>query len=474
MGKKRKNYYVDKSALKKQKTSNYNKLTVGVNGFIISHDKGKAQPCTKNTFQLLNHYADCFYGEYKGYSSISGDNSDVQNKPKDALYMVAHPEIVWDEKESDTDDIDAALAKEVSSLQKSVKSAEQKTFRFYRLKSGCNNMIFIKVNDIKPSLFLYKLVKDLVINSNSLFATPSILRIHPVDVTCKAHLVDIQTMAETYIPKGLNALWEEVKGKENLSKEFGIVFRQRNNNHLSKADVRSVVVSAARDSCSGWVFNSNAIEFLLIIEVIQVVCGMGVSYDYFDFKKLNIHELRLSIQTVNTESASLCNADTASSANITPRYDEQDAKNVSDAKIMTKVDVSDVINCAVSKECIDDVVYDEDASLCNSESDIASSDDVNLLKTVRKAEHVCDTKTILGMDIPIRAVTLDSAMSKECNEDTLIAEDKCMSNLNKDLHADTNINPKFLNERALSNRNLDLADDQSDKKNTATSSDNCV
>ena len=290
MGKKRKNYYLDSSSrsTKKGKFFQHSKLSVGVSGFVVSHDRGKAHLCTKNVFQLLNHYADQFYGEFK-----SGNSSDKLTEPDTTKELPTdQTDILHDE--SDDDDIELALAKEVQSLQKSVKSSEKTFFRFYTLKSGCNNMIFMKANDVTPSILLHKIVDDLILTSNDIFATPFILRTHPVDATCKAHLSDIKTLAESYVSKGFNTLWKEVKDKDKLKKEFSIVFRQRNNSHLHKADVQNAIICAIRDSGSDWAVNFKSTKFVLIIEVIQVVCGMGVSYDYFQFKKLNIHELRLS------------------------------------------------------------------------------------------------------------------------------------------------------------------------------------
>ena len=289
MGKKRKNYYVDKSSLKKRKYANVISLATDACGFLITHDKGREKLCTQNAFRLLNHYADHWYGEYKFNSDDSLDKqapSMDDNKEKD--------------DESDFDDIDLALAKEVETLQKSVKSKNKDMFRFHKATTKCNHSIFIQSVGFEPSLFMYELVKKLSVVGSNDVATPFILRMHPIDKACKAHLKDITTLAETYISNALNTLWDIVDDKDNLKKEFGIIFRHRFNDTVKRDDVYDIINSVMQDASCEWHFNCRTNKFVLIIEVLRNVCCMGVAYDYLRYKKLNIKELQLS---VNLDSA---------------------------------------------------------------------------------------------------------------------------------------------------------------------------
>ena len=315
MGKKRKGYYFDKSS-KKGKTSKDVKLTVGMTGFVVSHAKDRAQSCTRETFQLLNHYADLFHGEYQSKDSVDSKTSQEKTVSLEA--------------ESDIDDMDLALTREVETLQKSVNSTETNSYRFYKVQCKCNHMLFFKANDIKPSIFLHKMLNELIGKKNDIFATPHILRMHPADITCKAHMNDIEKMTESYICKALDELWDELDDKEGLRKQFSIVFRQRNNNHISTQDVRSVLTEAVRNSSAGWKYDCRTTKFVVIVEILQVVCTMGVAFNYSHFKKLNIHELRSSgIPEINSPEEKMSEEDKTTSV---------DQKSILYSNIDTKIE----------------------------------------------------------------------------------------------------------------------------------------
>ena len=339
MGKKRKGYYFDNSS-KKGKTSKDVKLTVGMTGFVVSHAKDRAQSCTRETFQLLNHYADLFHGEYR-----SKDSLDSKTSQKKTVSL---------EAESDIDDMDLALTREVEALQKSVNSTETNSYRFYKVQCKCNHMLFFKVNDLKPSIFLHKMLNKLVGEKNDIFATPHILRMHPADITCKAHMNDIEKIAESYICKALDELWDELDDKEGLRKQFSIVFRQRNNNHISTQDVRSVLTEAVRNSSAGWNFDCRTTKFVVIVEILQVVCTMGVAFNYSHFKKLNIYELRSSgIPEINSPEEKMSEEDKTTAV---------DQKSILYSNIGTKIEdeKSATLEKLVSQSCKD--VTDSDIS----------------------------------------------------------------------------------------------------------------
>ena len=303
MGKKRKNYYVDKSKSKKGKFGpSYGKLVAGVCGFIITHDRGKEKLCSQNAFRLLNHFADRWYGEF---NKPDGTNSEEP---------IEDCEVGNLESDSDSDDIAQALCKEVETLQKSIASKSSSKLRFNLLKTGCKNLIFVKSEDLGPSTFMQRLMVELKKNSTDLFATPFLLRMHPADVSCKAHLNDIKQLADSYLPTAFDKLTSET---DEIKKEFDIIYRHRNNDHLSRIDIIDVIKAVVEDNSCLWTYNCRSNSFVLIIEVLRNVCFIGVADNYNLNKKLNVKELRLS-QNMHSNSDNITkNKPVQTSVNIT-------------------------------------------------------------------------------------------------------------------------------------------------------------
>ena len=296
MGKRRKNYYVDKSNLKKKRFdfSISEKLAAGVCGFLISHDRGKEKRCIQESLQLLNHFAEMWYGAFKEmpkfadvkyYETVNGKTHTLSSLPNN--------ENPVRDNESESEDIELALSKEVKELQQSVKSNQEK-YRFNAVKTGCNNLIFIKSKDIQPSLFIQKISQDLFQAKKALFVTPTVLKIHPADVSCKAHLQDMKCELENYLPNAFDKLLQLYPDCNDLTKEFTIIYRHRNNDNVSRNDVYEVVTTVISDIGCLWKYNCRSNTFFLIIEVLKAVCLIGVSIKYTKHKKLNIKELQLN------------------------------------------------------------------------------------------------------------------------------------------------------------------------------------
>nr|CAB3266954.1 THUMP domain-containing protein 1-like [Phallusia mammillata] len=269
MGKKRKFYNGSKQdQYKRFKDGECGKISPGVTGIIVTHDRGREKLCRNDVFKVLNHFADLWYG------SELKQNSEDQSTESD-----------------DENDIDSALNEEIKNI-KDVNSKQKTSMqRFCSLKSGCNNIIFIKTKDLKPSELVQRIMET-VYKEDELDDLPlprHVLRMHPVAKSCKAHLIDIKAEVETYLPIVLAEILK--KNEDTCKKEFAILYRGRNNDHLGMHIVVEAVCDSANLVVPEWSYNCRTDDVVLLIDVIQTVCMMSVVQNYAYHKKFNLREL---------------------------------------------------------------------------------------------------------------------------------------------------------------------------------------
>jgi len=276
MGKKRKfGYNADQTAEKKRfKEVRSAKLMAGIPGILITHDRGREKICRIESFQLLNYYADQWYGK----------ETDVHfNKPTS------------NDSSEDEIDIAGALNQELSELKNDLSSEKQSKRRFSTLKSGCNNVIFIKTGEIKPSDFVQRIVEDILKfdKGNCIPLPKQVLRMHPGDISCKAHLNSIKLAAESYLPTAFNKTTEKLQNADesSFSKEFSVLYRGRNNDHLGMHVVTDAICEVAKEVCPMWKHNCRSSVVVVLVDVIANVCLMSVVHEYIKHKKFNIKEL---------------------------------------------------------------------------------------------------------------------------------------------------------------------------------------
>uniref|UniRef100_A0A672LY58 THUMP domain-containing protein n=1 Tax=Sinocyclocheilus grahami TaxID=75366 RepID=A0A672LY58_SINGR len=101
-------------------------LQVGAQGVLVTCNMNERK-CTSEAFSLLNEYADALYGP---------------EQPADTQDSLS-------EDEEDDEDAEAALKKEVSQIQSSMKTHQQ---RFSAVDSGAHNVVFIRTHGVGESL----------------------------------------------------------------------------------------------------------------------------------------------------------------------------------------------------------------------------------------------------------------------------------------------------------------------------------
>ncbi|XP_051760589.1 THUMP domain-containing protein 1 [Ctenopharyngodon idella] len=236
-------------AHKKQKGSR--QLEVGAQGVLITCNMNERK-CTSEAFSLLNEYADALYGPEQPTDSLSED------------------------EEAD-EDAEAALKKEVSQIQSSMKTHQQ---RFTAVDSGANNVVFIRTHGVDPEKLVHHILSDL--HQTKKRKSRVILRMLPVSGTCRAFLEDMETFLSEYLERWFKA---------PLRATYQICFKARNSSHSKRDDIiKAVAGLVGKMNPLNKVDLTNP-ELSIIIEIIKSICCVSVVTDYTLFRKYNLQEV---------------------------------------------------------------------------------------------------------------------------------------------------------------------------------------
>lgn len=249
--KKSKKYFIKKSLTK-------GKLYLEVNqrGFLCSCNN-RAKDCIKESYNLLNEYAD------KLYPSEDPQQSE-ENKIVD-------------------DDIEDSLIKEIANL-KNEKIHER---RFQVIDSGANNLLFIRTTLTNPGELVDTIIKD--IWNSGIQKTKFLLRLIPIEVTCKANMNDIGT--------AFDQLGERHFKEKSLT--FSIAFNHRNNNVISRDDAIKLIADRVFALRPDHKVDLKNPQVTIILEVIKAFAFLSVIPDYFKYKKYNLLSICNQEETIN-------------------------------------------------------------------------------------------------------------------------------------------------------------------------------
>uniref|UniRef100_A0A4W3I2T5 THUMP domain-containing protein 1 n=1 Tax=Callorhinchus milii TaxID=7868 RepID=A0A4W3I2T5_CALMI len=256
-GKKRsKSQYQSTAGGKRQRSGR--ELEVGMQGMLITCNMNQRK-CTAEAYSLLNEYADQLYGPEK----FAED--DGQSKS---------------EGEESEDDVETALKKEVNQIYT---STARQLRRFQALESGANNVVFIRTLNIEPDKLVHHILKDL--HTTKKKKTRAILRMLPVSGSCKAFMEEIPRYFETFMEP-----WFKAPKKAT----FQIVYKARNNSHMSRDNVIKALAGVVISLNPENKVDLNNPEYTIIVEIIKSVCCVSVVQDYILFRKYNLQEVAKS------------------------------------------------------------------------------------------------------------------------------------------------------------------------------------
>ncbi|KAG8453736.1 hypothetical protein GDO86_000385 [Hymenochirus boettgeri] len=221
----------------------HRELEVGMQGILITCNMNERK-CVGEAYNLLNEYGDQVYGPEKLNETDIGLS------------------------ESEEEDAEAALKKEVDQIRTSV---EKNLRRFQSVESGANNV---------PEKLVHHILKDVYTTKKK--NTRVILRMLPVSATCKAFPEDLKKYAEKFLEP-----WFKVPNKGT----FQIAYKARNNNHMNRDDIiKDLAGIVSSLNAENKVDLSNP-EYTVIVEIIKNICCLSVVKDYTLFRKYNLQEV---------------------------------------------------------------------------------------------------------------------------------------------------------------------------------------
>ncbi|XP_016308290.1 THUMP domain-containing protein 1-like [Sinocyclocheilus anshuiensis] len=233
-------------------------LQVGAQGVLITCNMNERK-CTSEAFSLLNEYADALYGPEQ--DSLSED-------------------------EEDDEDAEAALKKEVSQIQSSMKTHQQ---RFSAVDSGAHNVVFIRTHGVDPEQLVHHILSDLYQTKKR--KSRVILRMLPVSGTCKAFPEDMEKFLSVFLERWFRA---------PLRATYQICFKARNSSHSKREEViKAVAGLVGKLNPLNKVDLTNP-ELSIIIEIIKTVCCVSVLKDYTLYRKYNLQEVAKEPANQNT------------------------------------------------------------------------------------------------------------------------------------------------------------------------------
>ncbi|KFP33577.1 THUMP domain-containing protein 1, partial [Colius striatus] len=175
------------------------------------------------------------------------------------------------EREEDEDDVEAALKKEVGQIRA---STEQKLRRVQA------NVVFIRTQGIEPENLVHHILKDM--HATKKKKTRVILRMLPISGTCKAFMEDMKKYAETFFEP-----WFKAPNKGT----FQIVYKARNNSHMSREEVIKELAGIVGSLNTENKVDLNNPQYTVVVEIIKNVCCLSVVRDYVLFRKYNLQEV---------------------------------------------------------------------------------------------------------------------------------------------------------------------------------------
>ncbi|XP_072767432.1 THUMP domain-containing protein 1 homolog [Anoplolepis gracilipes] len=242
-------------------------LEPGMTGFLCTcnfHEKG----CITDAYKLLNLFSDEKSDTNKD-SQISSAINSLDKKETDK------PSEDIDE---DEDDISTALEKEINELR-TEHEMPASSRKFQVVDTGAKNTIFIASTLPNPLELVTKILTKL--DATKQQCTRYLLRLLPIEVSCKAYMDDIKTKA--------SALFEKYFAQE--PKTFSIVFNRRNNNNIKRDEIIQDLAEIILRKNPGNKVDLKNPEIAVIVEVIRGVCLLCIAPNYYKFKKYNLLEI---------------------------------------------------------------------------------------------------------------------------------------------------------------------------------------
>ncbi|XP_024082555.1 THUMP domain-containing protein 1 homolog isoform X2 [Cimex lectularius] len=147
----------------------------------------------------------------------------------------------------------------------------------YNVLDDFASKLYPKLED--PTKLAEAIAKD--IHDTKIPRSKCLIRLIPINTTCKAYMDDITKMADKMFD-------EYFKGDPTT---FSIFYTKRNNNTLLRDEVISMLVQLVRDRNPGHKVDLKNSKKTIVIEVLKAVCGISVVSNFHQYRRYNLLEL---------------------------------------------------------------------------------------------------------------------------------------------------------------------------------------
>lgn len=163
-----------------------------------------------------------------------------------------------------------------------IKESKHELRRFQNTNTKAKNLIFIRTTIPDPSQLAHSILSDLWETKvqKSRFA----IRLLPIAGTCRAEEDEVKKLGkELFTP-----IFQTPFGE---GYNFSIIVKIRNNNGLGRDSVIPALAGIIKDLNPLHRVNHDKPDFVVLVEVAQSVCCLGIVKDFFKFKKYNLQEV---------------------------------------------------------------------------------------------------------------------------------------------------------------------------------------
>nr|SVE75471.1 EOG090X0GPG [Daphnia dolichocephala] len=238
-------FYI-KSAKQARKSSN--ELGPGQKGFLCTSNRERDS--VREAYNILNEHADILYGG-------EGPRKDVESA------------------EVKGEEIEDELTKEMDELKKK-QAAPVSERRFQSVLTGIKGCIFIRSTVENPLEIVDAIISD--IEKKKQQTTKFLLRMLPIQLTCKSIKEDILKAAETLVDKMAN------------HKTFSLLIKIRNHN-IKRDDLIVPIAEIVAKKFPEMKVDLDNPEISMVVEVLRSTCCLGVVTDYAGRAKYNLLEI---------------------------------------------------------------------------------------------------------------------------------------------------------------------------------------
>lgn len=291
-------------------------LEPGLRGFLCTCNF-REKESVRESYNLLNFYADALKPaftpakdkkESNPESTTSARAKDEESNHESAVSVTVADKkefdhetttfaCVKDEKESHEptasdgdEDIADELFREIKTMKAEDKPSQR---RFQVVESGAKNILFIRTTVDNPVEIVTTLMESIIESKQQ--KARYLLRLIPIETTCKANMDEINKAMSTLIDKHFSG----------DTKTFAINFNHRNNHQINRDDVIKEIAKAITAKNSQHKVDLKNAELTVVVEIIRGICLLSVIPYYVKYKKYNLLQLFESVTKSDTETKSL-------------------------------------------------------------------------------------------------------------------------------------------------------------------------